>query len=218
MKVSAVIRKISSGGLAAVVGLWLVAAPAAIAQDEENRVGQDAASSHVQTLANSALDILRQEELSLDAREAIFHDLLREGFNLEAIGNLVLARNRLEATPAELEEYHRLFAEFVLARYSMLLGGYAGEDFAILAVQDSGRRDVLVMSRIERPGGDPISATWRVRAYDGVPKIIDVQVENISMVISQRDEFNAVIQRGGFEALLESLRAQTEMLPVEAPS
>ena len=74
------------------------------------------------------------------------------------------------------------------------------------------------MTRIERPGREAIRAAWRVRAYNGVPKIIDVQVESISMVISQRDEFNAVIQRGGFEALLESLRAQTEMLPVEAPS
>ncbi|MBN4046610.1 ABC transporter substrate-binding protein [bacterium AH-315-P15] len=218
MQVSATIQRIALGTLAAVAALWMMLAPQAFAQEEDERVGQDAATAHVQTLAGSALEILRQEELSLEEREAIFRELLREGFNLEAIGNLVLARNRLDASPTELEEYHRLFSEFVLARYAMLMGGYAGENFAILSATDSGRRDVLIMSRISRPGGDPLSAAWRVRAYDGAPKIIDVQVENISMVISQRDEFNAVIQRGGFEALLESLRAQTEMLPAEAPS
>lgn len=216
MQVSAIFRKTVFAGFTAMACLWM--APLALAQDEDERVAQDAASAHVQTLASSALEILRREDLTLEEREAIFHDLLREGFNLEAIGNLVLARNRREASAAELEEYHRLFAEFVLARYAMLLGGYAGESFAILAAQDSGSRDVLIMSRIERPGGEPISAAWRVRAYEGTPKIIDVQVENISMVIAQREEFNAVIQRGGFEALLESLRARTEMLSVEAPS
>jgi len=190
----------------------------ALAQEQDPRVDDVVASNHVQSLANSALEILRQNDTTLDVREATFRDLLREGFNLEAIGNLVLAANRRSAAPHELEEYHALFSEFVVARYSLLMGGYAGEDFVILETQESGSKDVVVLSRIERPGGDAIVAAWRVRAYDGVPKIIDVQVENISMVISQREEFNAVIQRGGFESLLESLRAQTEMLPVEAPS
>ncbi len=198
-------------------GVWLIAAPV-FAQDQDERIATGVAHAHVQALADAALDILRREDVSLNERETTFRDLLRGGFNLEAIGNLALARNRLNATPTELEEYHRLFADFVLARYSMLLGGYAGENFAILDARESGSRDVAVLSEIERPGGDTIRAVWRVRGYDGTPKIIDVQVENISMVIAQRDEFNAVIQRGGFEALLESLRAQMELLPAEAPS
>ena len=123
MHVGATFRGIILGVLAALTALWLLIAPTALAQDGEERVAQAAAAAHVQILADSALEILRQEDLSLDAREEIFRDLLREGFNLEAIGNLVLARNRLEASPTELEEYHRLFAEFVLGRYSMLLGG-----------------------------------------------------------------------------------------------
>lgn len=195
---------------------FVFAAPAS-AQDEE-RVSVDAATAHVQSLANAALSVLRDDSLPLTEREEAFRDLLREGFNLEAIGNLVLARNRADASPTELEEYHALFGEFVLARYSMLLGGYTGEEFAILDAQESGRRDVLVLCRINRPGGDAINTAWRVRNYDGEPQIIDVAVENISMVIAQREEFGAVFDRGGMDALLESLRAQTEMLSAEAPS
>ncbi len=203
--------------LSLVAALMFAAASSLSAQDEP-RIATDAASSHVQALANSALGILRDETIPLDEREATFRRLLREGFNLEAIGNLVLSRNREQATPTQLEEYHQLFGQFVLARYSMLMGGYAGEDFVILETQDSGRRDVLVLSRIDRPGGDAISTAWRVRAYDGEPKIIDVAVENISMVIAQREEFGAVIDQGGIDGLLERLRTQLELLPVEAPS
>jgi len=205
------------GILAVLAGVWLALAPLAAAQDEP-RVTKEAAEAHVQSLADSALTILRRDDVSLEERETTFRDLLRAGFNLDAIGNFALARHQREATPIQLEEFHQLFSEFVLARYSMLLGGYAGESFNILDAQDSGDHDVVVLSEIDRPGGDVIHAAWRVRDYDGAPKIIDVQVENISMVIAQRDEFNAVIQRGGFEALLESLRAQMELLPVEAPS
>ncbi len=214
------IRPAHSRLLAAIsvaAGLLLATLQVTWAQDD-GRVDSETASAHVQTLADAALGILRDNSVPLAEREETFRQLLRDGFNLEAIGNLVLARHREMATPTQMEEYHRLFGDFVLARYSMLLGGYSGEDFVILEAQDSGRRDVLVVSRIDRPGGDAISTAWRVRAYDGEPKIIDVAVENISMVIAQREEFGAVIDRGGMEALLESLRTQLELLSVEAPS
>lgn len=203
--------------LAICAALMLAAPNPAQAQDAP-RIDSDTASAHVQSLADAALGILRDETVPLAEREATFRQLLRDGFNLEAIGNLVLSRHREDATPPQMEEYHQLFAEFVLARYSMLLGGYSGEAFNIVEAQESGRRDVLVISRIDRPGGDTINTAWRVRAYDGEPRIIDVAVENISMVIAQREEFGAVIDRGGMDALLESLRTQLELLSVEAPS
>ena len=49
---------------------------------------------------------------------------------------------------------------------------------------------------------------WRVSAIAGQPmRVIDVQIENISMLKTQRDENEAIIRRGGgsFDALLRSL-------------
>ena len=49
---------------------------------------------------------------------------------------------------------------------------------------------------------------WRVSAIAGQPmRVIDVQIENISMLKTQRDENEAIIRRGGcsFDALLQSL-------------
>lgn len=203
--------------LAILAGSWLMLTSYATAQDVE-RIDASAALAHVQNLGDTTLAILQKEGLTPEQREIVFRNLLSQGLNLEAIGNLVLARNRRTATTEELEEYHRLFGEFVLARYSALLGSTNAESFTILGSYESGRRDIVVSSRIERSNGEPISAVWRVRGYEGEAQIIDVQVENISMVIAQRDEFNSVIQRGGFEALLERLRAHTEMLQGEIPS
>ena len=58
--------------------------------------------------------------------------------------------------------------------------------------------------------------TWRVRAgKDGV-RIIDILVEGISMAVTQRDQFSAVVRRNGFEGLLEVLRARTDKMPATA--
>jgi len=169
----------------------------------------------IASLADKALSALGDQTKPLEAREATFRELLREGFNLRIIGLYALGRHRRTADPAEIATFQDLFSEFVLRRYASLLGGYSGERFEVVGANASGPKDVLVESKISRPNGQVIQALWRTRKYDGEVKIIDVIVEGISMVQAQRDEFDAVITKGGFEALIESLRAANDLLPAE---
>jgi len=59
-----------------------------------------------------------------------------------------------------------------------------------------------------RDGRPPIRVDWRVRNGEDQLKIIDVVVEGVSMLLTQRDEFASVIQRSGgnVEGLLARLR------------
>jgi phospholipid transport system substrate-binding protein len=199
-----------------VAALCLIAAPAA--GDEDPRPSSEFARTHIQSLGNEAIRILRQQDVVLEERERQFREILRADFHLKLIGYLVLGHHRKNASEAQVEEFMELFSEFVLIRYSKLLGGYADEEFVVTGARDSGKRDLAVQSRIVPQRGEPLVVEWVVRKFKEGTKIIDVRVENISMVIAQRDEFNAVIQRGGFDALLQSLRAQLETLPAEGPA
>ena len=80
----------------------------------------------------------------------------------------------------------------------------------------AGAKDVVVSTRIERPSGPPITAEWRVRVTDGRLRIIDVSIEGVSMVVTQRSEFASVIQRNGVEGLIEVLRARTTKMSITA--
>ncbi len=79
----------------------------------------------------------------------------------------------------------------------------------MVSERPTGAKDVVVSTRIDRPSGPPIAAEWRVRATDNRLRIIDVSVEGVSMVVTQRSEFASVIQRNGVEGLIEVLRAHT---------
>jgi phospholipid transport system substrate-binding protein len=106
-----------------------------------------------------------------------------------------------------------LFGEFIVKTYSQRLGGYAGETFTVTSARKVGKKgDVIVKTRIGRPSGPPLDAGWRVREIDGAHKIIDVQVEGVSMAVTQRQDFAAVTRRQGVEGLLQILRARTERL------
>jgi phospholipid transport system substrate-binding protein len=140
--------------------------------------------------------------------------LLRKGFNLEYIGRFVLGTTWRRATPEQRTDYLDLFGEFVVKTYAKRLGGYSGEALTVLKTTVVGKkRDVIVYTRIDRPSGPPLKATWRVRKFDDQDKIIDVTVEGVSMAVTQRQEFASVTRRSGLEGLLQILRARTERLP-----
>ncbi len=187
-----------------------IAAPAAAATPP------DQAAEFLKSLGNQAIDILRGTEQPLAEREAKLRGLLRQGFDLQFIGRFTLGRYWRRATEAQRNEYQSLFANYVLQSYSSRLGGYAGESFTVTTSRSAGKKDALVHTRIGRPSGPPLECDWRVRQRDGKLRIIDVMVEGVSMAVTQRSEFSAVIKSRGFDGLLSALRARTNKISAVA--
>ncbi len=175
------------------------------------------ASQFVADLGAQAILVLRQSGQPIEQREAVFRDMLQRKFALEFIGRFVLGRYWKTASADQQEEYLLLFSDFVLRNYASMLGGYVDEKFEVLGAAEAGQSDAIVSSRITSSGRDPIRVDWRLRMIGGQPQIIDVSVGGISMSITKREEFSALIQRNGFEGLLEALRARTLGLPAEGP-
>jgi phospholipid transport system substrate-binding protein len=170
----------------------------------------------INQLGNQAIEVLRAPGLTLEQRESHFRSLLAEGFDLRFIGRFVLGKYWRMATPAQRNEYLALYGEFVLQTYSARLGGYAGQSLTVVDARQASDKDVVVRTNIDRPSGPPIIAEWRVRTTGGRFRIIDVAVEGISMAVTQRSEFAAVVQRDGIDGLLTILRARTTKLPATA--
>lgn len=203
---------------AGVILLCLFAALAPVsAVVSEPRPEAAQAQKFIAGLGAEAVSVLRQPDLPLEQREAVFRGLLARKFDLEFIGRFVLGRHWQTATPDQREEYQALFAEFVLRTYSRLLGGYVDEQLTVQGAVDAGQRDVIVNSLITGGSSQPVQTQWRVRRIDGQLRIIDVTASGVSLSITQREEFAAVIGRDGMNGLLELLRARTLALPAEGP-
>ncbi len=172
------------------------------------------AAAFVQQLANQAIATLRAPGATIEQREAAFRSLLRQGFDLELIGRFVLGRYYRSATPEQRADFQALFEDYLLRTYSSRLGGYSGETFTVVSATAAGAKDALIRTRIDRPSGPPLHADWRVRGSGNQNRIIDVMVEGVSMALTQRSEFDAVIGRNGFEGLLTALRARVQKYSV----
>ncbi len=92
-----------------------------------------------------------------------------------------------------------MFRDFIVKSYSKRFSSFAGEQLKIIDSRAAGEHDTIVFSTLVRPEGKPTRVSWRLRRYADDFKIIDVIVEGVSMLITQRDEFSSVIRKSGGE-------------------
>jgi phospholipid transport system substrate-binding protein len=173
----------------------LAAVPAAAVPDP---------SAFVSQLGEKTLDIINKKPPKPE-RDQRFRSVLREGFDMEALSRFVLGPHWRTATPAQRQEFMKLFEDWIVSAY--------GEQFKVIGQRPEGDSVTLVTSQIVRPnGGPPIKVDWRVAKHGDDYKISDVVVEGISLMVTQRQEFASVIQRNGghLDALLKILRDKTQ--------
>ncbi|TNE57799.1 MAG: ABC transporter substrate-binding protein [Alphaproteobacteria bacterium] len=191
--------------LALLLGLALIVATFIPARAEE-APSEAEAMGFIQSLADDALGTLSEGPHTPAELQVRFRSLLSDSFQMEYIGLLVLGRYRSSATQEEIDDYLYYFEEFILQKYSSLLSDYAGESFTVVSARPSGSKDMVVTAEIDSQG-TTYATDWRVRNFDGDPKVIDIKVEGISMVQSQREEFAAILQKGGMTKLVATLRS-----------
>jgi phospholipid transport system substrate-binding protein len=178
-----------------------------------------AAASAIQALGDRAINILRHKgETTFAQREAAFRELLVEGFHIKTISRFVLGRYAREATESQLADYDSIFVDFITRVYAARFDAYNGETFELLQTVPDASGDIWVRSRINRTGGSaPIGVDYRVRKIEGAFKVIDVNVEGISMLNTHRVEFASAINRKGIDGFIADLKARLAQ-PITAGS
>jgi phospholipid transport system substrate-binding protein len=166
------------------------------------------AAGFINDLVNRALKSLDDKQLANEDRARQFRDLLDHDFDMTRIARFVLGRYWNQAGDEEKQQFQKLFEEYVVRVYAQRFGDYSGETVKITGTRPESETNTLVQSQIIRTNGaPPAKVDWRVRKDGGGFKIVDVDVEGVSMIVTQREEFSSVIQRsGGVAGLNKTLR------------
>lgn len=173
----------------------------------------DGTKAFIKVLAEKAIQSLAVKDLSKEEREQRFRTLMLENFAIPGIARFVLGRHWPRASAQQKDEYLKLFEDLMVATYAERFSKYAGETLEIEQAEIRGQNDTIVYSTIRRvDGAQPIKVAWRVRGKLGGMKIVDVIVEGISMVQTQKSEFASFIQQhdGNLGALLAEIRKRIQ--------
>ena len=145
-------------------------------------------------------------------REAGIRKVLESAFDLNYMGQQALGKYWAGATPEQQARYLKAAVGAEAHAYAERFGQYGGQTLALGKVAPKANGVTVVDSRLNQSNGQPIKIEWEVRDIGGAPRITDVKIEGISMVITRRTDFTSYIQNNGgkVEALIQELEARAQ--------
>lgn len=132
-------------------------------------------------------------------------EIINPIFDYEEMARRSLGAHWRHRSPAEQEEFAKLFRAFLERVYSDKVDLYEGEKVAF------GRETIeqdyaQVESTITNAKGEESAIVYRLKRTDGKWKVYDAVVENISIVNNYRSQFDRIISKSSYEDLKKMLK------------
>ena len=126
--------------------------------------------------------------------------------DFEQSTRLAVGRAWSQATP---EQKKRLVAEFramLVRTYSNAVQAYQGQTLKVLPARGKqDPEDTTVRTQYVRAGGQPLPIEFHMRQTEKTWKVYDIVVEGVSLVMTYRSEFDAVVKQEGIDGLIKRL-------------
>ena len=142
----------------------------------------------------------RQKALKLAEEKVLPH------IDFEEAARLAVGRAWAQATPEQRKKLVEEFRRMLVRTYSNAISAYEGQTMQVLPVRmKPGDTEVTVHNRYIRAGGQPLPVDYQMHKTDQGWKIYDITVEGVSLVLTYRSEFDAVVKQSGIDGLIKRL-------------
>jgi phospholipid transport system substrate-binding protein len=119
---------------------------------------------------------------------------------------LAVGRAWTQASPAQREKLVREFRAMLVRTYANANELVQGETLRIFPARAKPQDgDATVRTQVMRAGGQALPIDFHVRRTAGGWKIYDIAVEGVSLVLTYRSEFDAVVKQAGIDGLIRRL-------------
>ena len=167
------------------------------------------ASSIVQKLIEKIQNI-QETKYTEEEKRIEFLQVIRTFFDMNIVAKASTGPYWRTATSDEKKRYTELITELIADVTASQLGDISKVEFQLQSSTPKGDKMVIVSGELLVPNQSKskINVNWRFSTPDSnVPKIIDVEFENISMLVAQKEESVAIIRKNGgvFSALITAI-------------
>jgi len=126
--------------------------------------------------------------------------------DFEEATRLAVGRSWREASPEQRKKLTDEFRRMLVRTYSSAVSTYQGQTMKVLPVRMKPEdTEATVRNQYIRSGAKPVSIDYSMRKTDAGWKIFDIVVEGVSLVITYRSEFDAVVKQQGIDGLIKAL-------------
>ena len=189
----------------------LCAAPAGAAQDDAGAQARRA----LETRVNNIFTILQQPGFANKASRPEYRMKIEEEvasfFDFAEFSSRTVGPRWNSFTPEQRRDFIEAFKSLLKATYLDRVDGYSGEKVSYLGEQVSSKGDrVEVRTTLSMKGNKVMPVNYRMLPKDGYWVVYDVIIENISLVMNYRTQFQQLLLKDSPEALIARILDQAQ--------
>ncbi len=198
------------GAVSLMIMLMMMVLPASMVRADA-RI--DAANAVITAMASDMDSYLSTDAGDASARLTTVTRMLDTYFDLPTIARFSVGPYWRAASSEERQTYNETLRLAMIGTVVNNFDQLKGLTFTPTDSLSKGDNMVLVRGHFSDKSGQrsPVMVGWRViTPDDGTAKILDVEIENISMLVTQQQENLAIIRQnqGRFGALIEAMKAK----------
>lgn len=169
----------------------LTGVPAAFAQTDE-------AKAFAQKTADDIMAQVVRINAPASVKTQNFKAIFTKAVDLKKIARFTLGRFAKTASDQDVQAFTAAFTDNIIDTWTGRFDAYAGEKIVFTDARQENGKDVYVHSELLMTDGtNKIEIVWRVSMKNGKTNLVDLVVEGVSMILSYRNEYTAILQQNG---------------------
>lgn len=125
-----------------------------------------------------------------------FERMMARYGDMPTITQSVLGPPARTASPTQLADFADAFKAYMARKYGRRFREFIGGTVSVTGAQDTGRY-IEVIGQVLLRGQAPFEVRFRVWDRSGQALFIDLLIEGVSLVITERSEIGAILDRNG---------------------
>jgi len=160
----------------------------------------------VERLNNTLIEVMKGgKSLGYNGRLKKLDPVVKETFEFEAVSLIALGTHWKKLEQPQKLAFMDKLTDLSVATYAAQFKEYGGESFQFDSGQDIKNGRLLLRYNLVAPKEKPIRFEYFVGQFNGQWHIINIVVDGISDLALKKAQYTSVIDREGFDALLNKL-------------
>ncbi len=155
------------------------------------------------------------KKLSVAQRKAKIISVIDESIDADWIARFVLGKNYRTMSEEHKAAFTKLYRDFMINTYGPKFQSYNGKRFDVTDVTEQNGFYIAKAEFLPKDSNAAILVSFRVKESANKLVILDFIAEGISLIETQRSEFNSAISQKGVDKFLEELKNRIEKLKTQ---
>lgn len=178
----------------------------------QNSSPKDMVKKFVQILGDEIIQVANDKKLNEVKRNQKIINIIDKSIDSKWISRFVLGRHFKTASDEQKTKFMNTYREFMINTYGPKFNSYNGKKFSVNSVEKQGSFYLAKSEFTPKNSDNVIFFDFRVIENEGNYFVVDFIAEGVSLIETQRSEFNSTINDEGLDKFLETLKKRVEGL------